>query len=46
MNPVDEILRHFARHGSVHFDEKDVTQLGHALQCAHQAEQAGASAAP
>jgi phosphonate degradation associated HDIG domain protein len=45
MNPVDEILRHFARHGSAHFDEKDVTQLGHALQCAHQAEQAGASAA-
>jgi [1-hydroxy-2-(trimethylamino)ethyl]phosphonate dioxygenase len=45
MNPVDEILGHFAEHGTSHFDEKDVTQLGHALQCAHQAEQAGASAA-
>ena len=45
MNPVDEILENFAVHGSAHFDEKDVTQLGHALQCAHQAEQAGAGAA-
>jgi [1-hydroxy-2-(trimethylamino)ethyl]phosphonate dioxygenase len=45
VNPVDEILDHFAQHGTSHFDEKDVTQLGHALQCAHQAEQAGASAA-
>jgi [1-hydroxy-2-(trimethylamino)ethyl]phosphonate dioxygenase len=45
MNPVDEILDHFAMHGTSHFDEKDVTQLGHALQCAHQAEQAGASPA-
>jgi [1-hydroxy-2-(trimethylamino)ethyl]phosphonate dioxygenase len=45
MNPVDEILAHFAEHGTSHFDEKDVTQLGHALQCAHQAEQAGAGAA-
>ncbi|MDA9975862.1 hypothetical protein N9F34_03440 [Alphaproteobacteria bacterium] len=45
MNPVDKILDHFAMHGNSHFDEKDVTQLGHALQCAHQAEHSGASAA-
>jgi [1-hydroxy-2-(trimethylamino)ethyl]phosphonate dioxygenase len=45
MNPVDEIIQHYAAHGTSHFDEVDVTQLGHALQCAHQAERAGASAA-
>ena len=44
-NPVDEILSHFARYGTSLFDEKDVTQLGHALQCAHNAEQAGESPA-
>lgn len=45
MNPVDEIFGHFARVGTSRFDEVNVTQLGHALQCAHQAEKAGASAA-
>lgn len=45
MNPVDEILSHFDLHGANHFDERDVTQIAHALQCAHQAELSGASAA-
>lgn len=44
-SPVDQILEIFAAYGSDHFDEKDVTQLGHALQCATHAERAGESAA-
>ena len=45
MSPIDQIMENFSERALTRFDEKNVTQLAHALQCAHQAEQAGASPA-
>ncbi len=43
-SPVDEIFSHFHLRGASRFDEPDVTQLGHALQCATHADAAGEAA--
>jgi phosphonate degradation associated HDIG domain protein len=45
MNPIDEILENYAERALSRFDEENVTQRAHALQCAALAEQAGASPA-
>ena len=45
MKAIDRIMENFSERALTRFDEKNVTQLAHALQCAHQAEQAGASPA-
>lgn len=45
MNAVDEALDVLLQAGAHRYGDEKVSQLAHALQCAHQAEQEGADAA-
>jgi phosphonate degradation associated HDIG domain protein len=42
-DPVDKIFELFASHGAERYGGERISQLAHALQCGHLAEQAGAS---
>ncbi len=45
MNAVDEAIDLLLRAGAERYGDEDVSQLAHALQCAHQAEREGADGA-